>query len=583
MPERPDFILPTIKISGRALHGQHLHLVEEVVVEQSLINADMFTLTFIDDEASLVTDLGLAVGAEVKLECVTAGEGGGVLISGEVTAIEARHDDQGSRTVVRGYDKGHRLFSGKHTETYRNVTISDVARQIASRAGLQQGEIDDSGTVLDVVSQHNQSDWDFLNDHATEIGFEVLVQEGKLHFREPPDSDEGPPPGDFESSDPNTLVYGDDLLSFQPRISGAQQVGNVEVRSWDPSQKQAIVSTASAAADHADLDMAPSMLASLFGDRTHSHVSTPHRSQSQTDKEASAIAQELGSSFAEADGVCVGTPLVHAGAKISISRVGEQFTGKYTITEARHVFDGYDGYTTHFTISGRQDRSLVALASGATARQPDFHGVVCAQVTDNNDPDDHGRLKLKFPWLNDKYETDWVRMMHPGAGPDSGIVWMPEKDDEVLVAFEHGDIRQPYVLGALFNGVDKPKLGDGLFDNGKVKRRGMISRLGHMMLFFDADDKKGIYIVSEDGNLKLTMSETDKKIEIKTSKHTITLDDDANKVTIESSGDMDLKAGDSGTMNITAGTINIKASSGGATVDGGGGAVTVKGTQIKLN
>jgi hypothetical protein len=131
--------------------------------------------------------------------------------------------------------------------------------------------------------------------------------------------------------------------------------------------------------------------------------------------------------------------------------------------------------------------------------------------------------------------------------------------------------------------VDTPKLGDGLFDNGKVKRRGMISRLGHMMLFFDADDKKGIYIVSEDGNLKLTMSETDKKIEIKTSKHTVTLDDDANKVTIESGGDMDLKAGDSGTMNITAGTISIKASSGGATVDGGGGAVTVKGTQIKLN
>src|SRR5262249_13067889 len=155
--------------------------------------------------------------------------------------------------------------------------------QIAQRAGLQPGQIDESGAVLDVVSQHNQSDWDFLNDHATEIGFEVVVQEGKLNFREPPDSDEGPPPGDFESSDPNTLVYGDDLLSFQPRISGAQQVGNVEVRSWDPSQKQAIVSTASAAADHADLGMQPSTLASLFGDRTHSHVSTPHRSQSQTD------------------------------------------------------------------------------------------------------------------------------------------------------------------------------------------------------------------------------------------------------------------------------------------------------------
>jgi uncharacterized protein involved in type VI secretion and phage assembly len=576
MPYRPYFPLPTVKVgaSQQELADEHMDDIQEIVVEQSLLHADMFEITFRDEDANKLSDAGLSIGTEVKLECVTADEGGGVLIAGEVTAVEARLDDNGSVTVVRGYDKAHRLFVGKHTETYKNVKISDVAGQIASRANLQTGQIDDSGTVLDVVSQHNQSDWEFLAAHASEIGFEVMVQEGKLFFRKPSHSEDAPTPADIGNSNLDTLVFGDDLLAFRPRISGAQQVGTVEVRSWDPSQKQAIVSTADAAADHANLDMTPSSLASSFGSKTHSHVATPHRSQGQTDKEAASIAQELGSSFAEADGTCLGTPHVHAGAKIAISRVGDQFTGKYTITTAQHTFDSVDGYLTHFTISGRQDRSMVGLATGAAGRQPDFHGVVCAQVTDNNDPDKHGRLKLKFPWLNGTYETDWVRQMHPGAGPQSGIVWIPQKDDEVLVAFEHGDMRAPYVLGPLFNGVDTPLLGDGLFDSGKVKRRGMISRRGHKMIFFDDDSKAGFCVITSDNNLKLTMNETGKKIVVKTSKHTITLDDQANKVTIESGADMDVKAGSSGTLTLSGQTVKIAAN---------GGNVEVTGTQIKLN
>ena len=584
MPSRPYFALPTITVGGRELAHQHLRDIDTLVIWQSLIHADMFEITFVDESSQVLEGSGFRIGATVKMECVHAGSGGGVLIEGEVTAVEAELGDRGVRTVVRGYDKAHRLHSGKHTETYKNMKISDVATEIASRNSLSGGTIDDTGAVLELVSQHNQSDWDFLQTHASEVGFEVLVSEGKLHFRKPPDSQDASEPADFDSHDANTLVFGEDLLEFRPRVSAAQQVGKVEVRSWDPKQKQAIVSTAEAAADHADLSLAsPQSLSSAFGSSTHSHVSTPHRSQSLTDKEASAIAQELGSSFAEADGVCDGTPVVHAGAKIAISRVGDHFTGKYAITEARHVFDGYDGYRTHFTISGRQDRSLTGLAGGADPKPPDFHGVVCAQVTDNNDPDKLGRVKLKFPWLGEKYETDWARMTYPGSGPNSGIIWVPEKDDEVLVAFEHGDMRQPYVIGAVHNGVDKPALGDDLFDSGKVKRRGMVSRLGHKLIFLDGSDKKGICIISEDGKLKLTMNETDKKVEIKTSKHTITLDDDANKVTIESGGDMDLKTSSSGTMTLSAGTINVKASSGGVSVDGGGGNVQVKGVQIKLN
>ena len=96
------------------------------------------------------------------------------------------------------------------------------------------------------------------------------------------------------------------------------------------------------------------------------------------------------------------------------------------------------------------------------------------------DPQKLGRVRLKFPWLSDDYESDWARMLQAGAGPDSGACFLPEVNDEVLTAFEFGDVRRPVVIGGLHNGRDKPRLGDGLVDNGRVRRRGFVSRRGQI-------------------------------------------------------------------------------------------------------
>ena len=92
-----------------------------------------------------------------------------------MTALEATYEDGWDRTIVRGYDKSHRLHRGRRTETYQNVKVSDVAQTVASRAGLDVGTIDDSGAVLDFISQVNITDWEFLKARARELGFEVGV------------------------------------------------------------------------------------------------------------------------------------------------------------------------------------------------------------------------------------------------------------------------------------------------------------------------------------------------------------------------------------------------------------------------
>src|SRR5207247_700755 len=148
-------------------------------------------------------------------------------------------------------------------------------------------------------------------------------------------------------------------------------------------------------------------------------------------------------------------------------------------------------------------------ASGAGASVP---GVVTAVVTGVDDPDELGRVKLKFPWLSDDYESDWARVVQFGAGDSRGGVFLPEVNDEVLVAFEHGEMRRPYVVGGLYNGVDHPTLGDSIVaGDGAVERRGFVSRKGHRLVFVDADsdakievDAKGDVIIHATGKLELS-------------------------------------------------------------------------------
>jgi uncharacterized protein involved in type VI secretion and phage assembly len=137
-----------------------------------------------------------------------------------------------------------------------------------------------------------------------------------------------------------------------------------------------------------------------------------------------------------------------------------------------------------------------------------IYGVVIAIVTDNKDPEGRYRIKVKYPWVMDNnpkhtdkpdltsFVSNWARIANQMAGSGTGkdfrgAYWLPEPDDEVLVMFEHGDIRRPIITGSLWNGYDKP-----IHDNspsgpqmGQNNYRSWRSRSGHMVTFHD--DGKG--------------------------------------------------------------------------------------------
>jgi phage protein D len=578
-------VWPNIQLNGSALSNEMEALLEQVVVDHHQHLPDMFAITFHDPDRDVLGKLNATIGDTVTIKVTPPGGSPETLIKGEVTGFEAEYGATRLRTVLRGYDMSHRLHRGRRTETYKNVTDSDIARTVASRANLTVGKIDSTSGTHDHVSQANQSDWDFLKSRAREIGYELAMEDGKFNFRKPIQASAAPQKGTYQNhNDPLQLVFGDDLIEFRPRITSAEQVNDVKVRGWDPVQKQAVIGSANAATVTTDsLRDNPSSLANKFGGPTFTTVNRPLTQQAQVDGAAGSIAEIISSAFAEADGLANGNPKLKAGATVSVGVVGDKFSGKYTLTSARHVF-GEQGYRTHFVISGRQDRSLLGLASlgssngHASAGGAPINGVVVALVTDNNDPNNAARVKLKFPWLDDNYESDWARITQLGAGPDSGAHFIPEVNDEVLVAFEFGDIRRPYVVGSLHNGQDKPKLGNGLFDNGKVKRRGFISRKGHQFIFFDDASKAGMAFISSDGKLKISLNETNSEIHI-SSQGKVHVESQQD-MTLESQANLNLKAGQG--LKLEAGTdLKLKGSSG-ASLEGGSQVEVKASGQLKI-
>jgi phage protein D len=561
-----------VEVDGSPLADDVAQQLVAGVVDDDLNLPDLFSLSFRDAAREVIQEGRFKIGSKVKLSVVSDdAPGGQPLLSGEVTALEMEHDAAGTLTIVRGYDQSHRLFRGQRSESYAGVTYADVATQVARRAGLEPGRIDATTPVHQHVSQGNQTDWQFLRGLAAEVGYEVAVVEGKLDFRRPARSADAPGSGDLASENPLQLSLGSNLLRLRAVVTAAEQVREVEVRGWDVAQKRALVGSAPAATSSASLEVEPAKLASTFNGDRHVGVDVPYRSQAEVDAAAKALAERVAGAFAELEGTARGNPKLRAGKPVSLGLAGDPFEGKYTPTATRHVFDPEGGYTTGFTVSGGRERSLRSLAGGGDPSPPALPGVVVAQVTDVRDPEDQGRVKVRYPWLSDSYVSDWARTIQPGAGCHRGAVVLPEVNDEVVVAFELGDLRRPYVVGGLWNGLDPPPLGEKLVDGstGAVRRRGFVSKLGHCLVFFDDDSDSGVALLSGDHGLRIALDKTRTTIHVASS----------GKVEIDADGDVTIKAGASLKLQAAA-KLELK----GAQVSiSGDGPVEVKGSPIQLN
>jgi len=192
-----------------------------------------------------------------------------------------------------------------------------------------------------------------------------------------------------------------------------------------------------------------------------------------------------------------------------------------------------------------------------------INGVAVGIVRENRDPSGQARVKVSFPWHSRPDESFWARLATPMTGNGYGTCFLPEVGNEVLVAFERGDVRFPYVIGSLWNGTDKPPATNA---DGKNDVRIVRTRKGHA-LTFDDGVKGRVRLELNDGKA-ITIDDAGITIDAGGSRVTIggasaattveaasTVRIRAAQVSIEASGALDIKAG--GTLTLRGALIAI--------------------------
>ncbi len=567
-------------LDGAPVDADVMQHITEAVVDQHSHMPHMFLLRFHDPNLKLLDNGPFDLTKKVKIEASHADGHKILLMEGEITGIEPVFEEhKPTEFVVRGYDVSHRLYREIKSVSYLNKKDSDLASEIAQKAGLQS-QVDVTQTVYEHIYQHNQSDLAFLMQRARRIGYECFVDQGTLYFRKP-----------TTDSGNLKLEWGNDLLFFRPSMSLAEQVDEVVVKGWDVEKQAAIIGRAQSGKLYPKIQEKKdgAAWAKTFGAGKMVIVDQPVVSQAEADMLAAARLDEISGAFIQAEGEAYRRPDVQAGHYIELTNIGKRLSGKYLITRAIHTYTAH-GLRTQFWVSGSRTGSLT---EALTQTQPKerWSGLVIGVVTNTDDPKGWGRVKVKFPWMSDADESDWARLVIMGGGPDAGMAAIPAVGDEVVVAFAHGDFSQPFVLGGLWNGKHKAPESTGNAAQGeKPLVRTWQSRKGHSISMYDNDDKK-IEIKTADGYI-ITLDDKNKDIEIKgpgklkiTMNQDITIEGKAN-INVKATGDLTLEA----TKNLTLKGMqvsleaNTKASVKAMNVAVEGSAMTeVKGGLVKIN
>jgi uncharacterized protein involved in type VI secretion and phage assembly len=559
--------LPTLEIDGQKAPSNLMEDILQIIVEESLHLPGMFTLVIQNDyfpgrsqdQSWRHQDL-LQIGKSVKIGFTSSTteskdyskDNQKSVMDGEITAIETFFSEKSQAPViVRGYDVGHRLHRGRYNRSFQNMTDSDIVKKVIQEIGIEAGTIDSSGAAHDYTFQQNQTNMEFLRERASRIGFELFLQDGKLNFRKPK--------ADGEKI---TLKWLTDLRSFRVRVTSAEQVKEVEVRAWDYKEKRAIVSTKS---QEQVITQTQNGKGSETSSKFNGKPPKPKMilnwtcfSPKEADTKAQALCDELGGQFIYADAKAEGNTQIRPGRAIQLEKMGNH-SGEYYVTSTRHTYQERL-YLTEFSVRGLRGGDILTTLAPQKQLEPG-QTLLVGIVTDNQDPEGWGRVKVKFPTLTEEHASNWARVVAMGAGKERGFDCLPEINDEVLVAFEQGDIHRPYIIGAVWNGKDKtPNPVKDAVADGKVRLRTFKTRVGHKIQFVEEDkgsSKKGACIETAGGH-KILINDSEKFVEIKTSGGQKLRLDDSGGISFDSKGDVTIKGTGSITINSTSGPITLK-------------------------
>jgi phage protein D/phage baseplate assembly protein gpV len=535
-----------VRLAGVTMAADLADQIVSLEVETDLDLAGSFSFVLRNSGNGLLDSPLLDLGKTVEIHLGYGNELTPAFL-GEIAAIEPSFPSDGPPTIrVAGYDRSYRMRRAQPEPTeYRFTNDSVIAARIAAENGLIP-IVDPTPGLIETVTQV-ENDMAFLKSRAERYFFDVYVEWDRLHFQLPRPQ--------FAA---HVLEWGRNLSSFSPRISAAGMAGLQVIRGYNQELAQSIY--AAALAMDFDLDNLVERLGGSAVDLLQALARKGIRKHTiENPLDAVVLAKSLLANLLEGmyegSGSCVGIPDLRAGKYIAVRGVGRRFSGTYRARKVTHRIDG-SGFFTEFTITQRGHSSLLGLLREQMVEEPSpksaerFYGVVVAEVKDNKEllaappKAPLGRVKVSYPGLSDDVTSGWAPCARPMAGKDMGFYALPEPGDQVLVAFEHGDLNRPYVIGGLWT-VKQPPPATNL--DGMNSKRVIKSRAGHTITF---DDTAGVgaLVISDKLGSSITLDAKDGSITISAQ----------GNLTLKANGQISLEAAAGVTkLTMTATTVNV--------------------------
>ena len=458
-----DTVAPvTVKFGGTALGPEKANKLDEVVVKKVRVLPDMAYVRIADPGQTLVGTAIAQLGDPME---VLAGEPSAAapktIFKGIVTAVEPEFRDDGVYVAFRGYDKGHAMTRTKHTRVFQDQTIGDIVTAVAGKYYSPFAVDGATGGALEYMMQSNESDWDFVWRLAGMIGFELASDGDGAKFRKIGKADGDGPWMQYGQSEPGHRLY-----SFRPRYTAANLPRSVKAKYVTPGGMVLTTSVPVSGGMISTIDKAVSAASAagpLDGQGEFAAGNIVAKDAQELQKAVEAIRDRLLAQAVEAEGVAEGHPGLRPGVKVEFKGLGP-FSGKYLLSEVVHVYRGGAGFKSRFHIAARPKNLLEAVAPASSAgaaptgRDSTGSGLMQGEVTNTNDPDKLGRIRVKLPNISQESDPEgwWARIATTSAGKERGVLMLPQVGDKVIVGFENGDTRAPVVLGSVWDGKAPP-------------------------------------------------------------------------------------------------------------------------------
>ena len=468
---------PRIDIGGSSASAAVLGRLIDLRIDRRLNLTGSASMRF-----SGATDgLGLPLGTKVDV----IAPGGQKAFSGVVTAVEVeRYDAQHRVTTIGLLDHSCKLRHTSRTMTRLKVRASDVATSMAQAAGLQPS-VTSTTTRYEYLLQ-NGNDLDYLDGLLAREGCDWWCD--GLKFVAKPLTVAG---GQAK------VVKAVELERLSVRASSIRP-DKVVVRGWGVDHT-AVTGQEALQAGHlggsgAMADMVKKANGALGSPQEHSTASLPVIDAQEAARLAGAALTRAASAALRAELEGPGLWDIGPGDVVEVKDGGDA-TGKYLVTEVQHRFA--DGLASSRIISGDRRPTTIGGPAADEPTAPVLHGIVVGVVTDLNDPKKKGRVRARVPGLDGQQESDWARVSSIAAGNGRGSSIRPEVGDEVLMAFEGGDLRKPVILGSLFTA--KTDLPDLTLGQGKFERATVLHQFGHSIVLWGDQSTEGIEIKLKGG------------------------------------------------------------------------------------